>query len=234
MKIKEESKSSILVNYGIREKQILKELENLSKNNLIPDNKNEILRRGLHSVRFLAESNENLFLSLLSQVLYLGSTRYDTKLLRLAKELAFTIHAIQIAKYGVLQAEIFDAIPRELQLLDQLIAKNKPDPSTIEEDFKHSMKKLAISVDTVFRKKPKSDKAQSSVKLFPIIFLSTGRSRIKIPKMFGGVKIVEELDYEKISSEPKRNFLRNAILFANSFNDEGISKFSEELKKKMR
>jgi len=224
---KKEPISKILVNYGPREEQIIKELKGISKKVPIPDNKNEILRRGLHSVRFLADVDENFLLSLLSQLLHLGSTRYDDRILKLSKELAFTIYAIKISKYGVLRSEIFDSIPKELQLIEQLIEKEKPEPSEIEGDFKITMKKLANSVDTVFLKPLQEKESISPGMLFPIIFLNRMRVAVKIGKPKVMIRMMPT--YEGVSSKPKRDFLKTCLVAANSYDDSAIKKLEKKL-----
>lgn len=211
--------SSILVKYGPREEQIIKEIKNISEKTLIPDNKNEILRRGLHAVRFLAEVDEEFLLSLLSQLLHICASSYDMKNLKIAKELAFTIHAIQIIKYGVLRAETFDSISKELQLMGQLIENEKPKQMEIEEEFKKTMKKLANSVDTIFRKSGES----SIPMLFPVIFLEESRlSKIMKPH------ITAKLDYEDLN-DTKKDFLAYALAFAVGKNVADINKIRKEM-----
>jgi len=204
-----ETLSQILLNYGPREGHIIKEIKELK--NPIPDNKSEILRRGLHDVRFLADVDEKFYLTLLSQLLHLSSARYDPNILKLAKEIAYVIQAIKVSKYGVVQSEIFESIPRELQSIEQLIIDTEPDPKEIQEDFKNSMKKLANSVDTIFRKQDESD---SNI-LFPILF--SGRLR----KVRAGKFVIKKSHprYEDFSSDPKREFLKTCVLVAGTCND---------------
>lgn len=219
---KPESISKVLVNYGPREEHIINEIKKL-KENPLPDNKNEILRRGLHDVRYLADVDEGFYLALLSQLLHLGSTHYDIKILKLSKELAYVIHAIRVSKYGVLQSEIFESIPRELQSIEELIKEQKPNPEDIEEDFKITMKKLADSVDTVFRKSKKEDEIVSGI-LFPIVFLSDLKMNVGKPRI-----MKPPITYDKIASDSKRDFLKSCVIVANSLDDNKIKKLGKQL-----
>lgn len=163
--MREDSRYSASLTYGLREQQILEEIKQLGKEGKLPENKNEVLRRGLHSVRFLAEVDEKYLLSLLSELLHSGSKRYDSKVLTLAKEVSYTIYAIMVAKYGTLRAETFDSIIDDLQLFDRFSRTEKLRPKEIEEDYKKSMERLAISVDTVFLKSAEGVRSLMSEKL---------------------------------------------------------------------
>ena len=149
--MKEDSKYSLSLTYGLREDQTLKQLEQLSKEKILPQSRNEILRRSLHAGRYLAEVDDSFLIMLLSRLLHSANQNFFPITLKFAKDLAFTIFAVQIMKHGINKAETFDTIPMTLQTFEQVLREKGFTPQ-IEEGIKKSVGDLAISVDTVFLK----------------------------------------------------------------------------------
>jgi hypothetical protein len=84
---------------------------------------------------------------LLSQHLHLAIKSSSPEELAIARSLSFAIYSIMIAKYGILRAEIFETIPMNLRLLEQI------DRSKIGKDrVTKSLGELATSLDTIFLK----------------------------------------------------------------------------------
>jgi hypothetical protein len=146
-KLKEDQRHSMSLTFGPREKQVFEEIDTLAEKQILPENRNEILRRGLHAARYLAEIDERPLLDLLSQHLHLAIKSSSPEELAIARSLSFAIYSIMIAKYGILRAEIFETIPMNLRLLEQI------DRSKIGKDrVTKSLGELATSLDTIFLK----------------------------------------------------------------------------------
>ena len=66
--MKDDSKYSLSLTYGLREKQALKQIDQLVKEEVLPQSRNEVLRRGLHASRYLAQVDETFLILLLSAI----------------------------------------------------------------------------------------------------------------------------------------------------------------------
>jgi hypothetical protein len=142
---------SMSLTYGPRENEVLKNIDRLAGKNVLPANKNEILRRGLHSYKYLAKADEMILLDLLSNYLHRAVKDPDSPSFSIAKALSFVVYATMIAKYGLLRSEMFEAIPINLNLIEE--AKVKTDQAQISNNIPHAIGELATSVDTVFLKR---------------------------------------------------------------------------------
>src|SRR6266508_6285092 len=113
---KSKQKPHILsLKYGPREDEALKEIAAFQEKKVLPDNTNEILRRGLHSVRYLAEADEKPLLNLLFENLNLAIKLQNPEMLNISQALAFTVLATLISKYGLLRSETFESIPQNIK-----------------------------------------------------------------------------------------------------------------------
>jgi len=149
VEMKENQRYSMSLTYGPREKQVLEEIDNLVEKQLLPNNTNEVLRRGLHVTRYLAEIDERPLLKLLSENLHTAIKSHSPEALAVARNLAFAVYCAMIAKYGILKAETFETIPMNLRLIEQI------DRTKIKESrVAKSLAELATSVDTIFLKEP--------------------------------------------------------------------------------
>lgn len=150
-KMKENQRHSMSLTFGPREKQVFEEIDRLAEKQILPENRNEILRRGLHATRYLAEIDERPLLSLLSEHLRLVIKSHCPEEIAIARNLSFAIYSTMIAKYGILRAETFETIPMNLRLLEQI------DRSKVgSERITKSLSELATSLDTIFLKQPAS------------------------------------------------------------------------------
>jgi hypothetical protein len=140
--------------YGPREDQLLKELDKLGEKNIIPENKNEILRRGLHAYKYLAQADETILLDLLSEYLHLASKDIDPRALNLARTLAYVTYATMVSKYGAIGSEMFESIPLNLDLIEQ--TKKEVKGAKIDQlrmNISKNLSELANGVDIIFRKR---------------------------------------------------------------------------------
>lgn len=100
--------------------EIIRELDELPYTAAISSEKNaEILRRGLHSARYLMEVDEKVLLELLHEYLTSFDKSSAEKDLTIAKNLAFSIYAAMISKHGIFKADSFGSLPMELKLFEQ-------------------------------------------------------------------------------------------------------------------
>ena len=144
-----DDKKQILVKLTPREAEVLKEIDYLEKQNILPSNKTEIFKRGLHVVKYLAEVNERSLLDILLEKLSHVTKNPSASGLDTTLALSTVILAVMISKRGVLASEAFETIPLTLKQF-QYADLNKVDQ-------KYSMeilKGLATSVDTIFLKHP--------------------------------------------------------------------------------
>lgn len=140
---------SMSLTYGARENEVLKEIDELAQPT--QKNKNEILRRGLHSYKYLAQADEMTLLDLLSNYLHLAIKDPNSPSFAIAKALSYVVYATMIAKYGLLRSELFETIPINLNLIEQ--AKTKTDQGPIDNNISKVIGDLATSVDTFFLKR---------------------------------------------------------------------------------
>ncbi|RMF28703.1 MAG: hypothetical protein D6752_07165, partial [Candidatus Nitrosothermus koennekii] len=139
----------MLITYGFREKEQFEALDVLIKEGILPDNRNEIVRRGIHATRYLAEVDEYELMELLSENLHFAIKNKDEKAISRARSLAFAIYAAMIVKHGLLKVELFESIPMQLDLIKKI------DRSKVEikdEDIINNLKEMATSLDTIFLK----------------------------------------------------------------------------------
>lgn len=148
--MRENSKYSMSLTYGPKEDQLWNTIDQLGQKQLLPENRNEILRRGLYSVRYLAEVDETLLLLLLKEQLNLLAEKFSFPSLNIAKSLSYAIFASMIAKEGISKAEAFSTIPITLATYEHTLLEGKVEVSEIEPQIKKSIENLAVSVDTVF------------------------------------------------------------------------------------
>jgi hypothetical protein len=146
--------NKLLLTYGPREAQAFEQVDSLIKAGVLPDNKNEILRRGLHSCVYLTQADEEVLLELLSTYLHAGKDNVDASYLETAKSLAFVVYATMIAKKGILKAETFETIPMNINAIEHAIKHTSPAPS--QKDVRKALEELASSVDTLFLKRRKT------------------------------------------------------------------------------
>jgi len=153
--MRENSKYSLCLTYGPRELETMKQIDALVKNDVLPDNRNEIFRRGLHSTRYLAEVNELLLMEILSWHLHSTAKDGNSKDFDTAKSLSFAVLAVLIAKYGLLKAEAFETIPMTLNSIScAKTNKEATDSSVFAAAIRHNIGEIATSLDTIYLKNP--------------------------------------------------------------------------------
>lgn len=145
----ENERHAMSLTYGPREDLLLKELDRLGDEKKITKNKNEILRRGLYTCRYLSETDEKRLLFSLNKILKSLSKDLDRTVLQFAESTSFSILSIMIAKYGLSKADTFQTIPMNLRMFDQILEKGIK-KNQVEEGIKQEIKKLADSIETVF------------------------------------------------------------------------------------
>jgi len=208
MKMKEDSRYNLSLTYGLREDQTLKQIDQLGEEKILPQSRNEVLRRGLHASRYLAEVDDNFLLMLLSRLLHSTATNFHPVSIKFAQDLAFTIYAIQIVKHGINKAETFDTIPTTLQTFNHVI-KTKGVNLEIESEIKKSIGDLAISVNTIFLK-PLLQKDKKSESLYGGFVTSLLTSSLENDILLDNILQKKKVIRGKQSSlEQARKSLRN-------------------------
>ena len=148
----------MLLTYSPREAQIWSEIDELAKDGILAESRNEILHRGLYTCRFLCELNESFMLSLLLQRLNSSMEDLNPSHISVATDLAFITYSIMIAKYGISKAETYEIIPKNLSLLNQILMEGNVKSAKEKSDIKKEIAELvtsvelATSVDIVFLK----------------------------------------------------------------------------------
>jgi len=222
--MKKGERTPFSLNFGLREKEVLKEIDGFIEKDVLPKSKNEIFRRGLYACRYLADVDEKLLLSFFSKTLHSLTSYFDQKNLAFSRDLASTIFAVLISKQGISKADIFENI---LITLDNYVEflKNNKITSTQKIELQKSIEELAISVDTLFLEKSSSKIEKSEAAYYAILMknLATNEFQIIHKKqdpsidLFGignidtgladawlslkqkkFMKEIEELDYEEV------------------------------------
>lgn len=148
--MKENSKYSMSLTYGPREQQIFKELQSLAEKKKLPESTNEVIRRGLHTSRYLSEVDEFRLLFTLSRLLKSISEEFDRTSLLFAENLAFSIFSVMIIKYGRSKADSFQTIPLNLRMFNQMLDDKTVEKKLVMQGMQDHIKKLADSIDTIF------------------------------------------------------------------------------------
>ncbi len=138
--------SKLLLTLGPRENQALKEITSLIKDGKIPNNKNEIFRRGFHSAIQLMGVDEMPLLQLLREQIERSSKSLAKNDFELILALSLVIYGTMIVKKGIIPAEPFETIPDTCKLL--LI----DNPLIDKKDVSKTLHNLALVVDTIFLK----------------------------------------------------------------------------------
>lgn len=154
---KTKEKHTLCLTYGPREDEVLREIDTLVEKKILPDNRNEILRRGVHAVRHLAEVDEKPLLNLLFQNLNYAMKNNDIQLLRISESLSVVILATLISKYGVLRSETFETIPMNIKEIKHY-QEGKKEREKFDTRVIDSIGQVATSLDTIFIKRPLSAK----------------------------------------------------------------------------
>jgi hypothetical protein len=156
---KSKQKPHILsLKYGPREDEALKEIAAFQGEKVLPDNTNEILRRGLHSVRYLAEADEKPLLNLLFENLNLAIKLQNPERLNISQALAFTVLATLISKYGLLRSETFESIPQNIKSARNYYTQT----GKFDQAMTQTIGEIATSLDNIFIKHPISEKPASA------------------------------------------------------------------------
>jgi len=113
-------KGKFLLVTSPRENEVLKELPDLERQEKLPDNKTEVFRRGLHTVRQLVEVDEGPLLRLLVSTLEESTNNMNKENIVKIQALSSVIYAVLIAKRGIIGAEIFESVPLTCSYLDAL------------------------------------------------------------------------------------------------------------------
>ncbi len=142
-----DDKKQILINLSPRETEVLKEIDYLEKQNILPSNRTEIFKRGLHIVRYLAEVNERPLLEILLDKLSHVTKNPSMGGLDTTLSLSAAILAVMIAKRGVLGSEAFETIPLTLKQFQNVDLSKVDQKLTME-----TLRGLTTSVDTIFLK----------------------------------------------------------------------------------
>jgi hypothetical protein len=130
-------KFATYLTYGDRESKAFDEIDLLVKKGVLPDNKNEILRRGLHCMTKLAAANESDAISHLQRALFeiekVENVNYYVFLMELELQrilnLSLLAQCIIISKGGLGQGDTFELILTKIvtlaQSLRSVMAKSK-------------------------------------------------------------------------------------------------------------
>lgn len=143
----DDDKKQILVKLSPRETEVLKEIDYLAKQSILPSNKTEIFKRGLHIVRYLSEVNERPLLEILLDKLDYVTKNPSASGLDVTLSLSTAILAVMIAKHGVLGSEAFETVPLTLKLFQGVDLSKVDQKQSME-----TLRGLTTSVDTIFLK----------------------------------------------------------------------------------
>lgn len=158
------NKFALYLTYGDRERRAFIETLDFADQGILPHNKNEILRRGLHCCRFLAEVDENLMLGQIIQYLtYLSEEDQLTRdrfnsALQFLTNFRFTSIAVMVAHNGIeaydAYANVFDRLKRlEDALRDLLTDKSLPKIIKLPAEIRDELSRLEAAVDALFIKR---------------------------------------------------------------------------------
>jgi hypothetical protein len=147
-----ENKHTLCLTYGPREDEVLSDINTLVEREILPDNRNEVFRRGVHVVKHLAEVDERPLLDLLFQNLNFALKNDSIQHLNISESLSVIILATLISKYGVLRSETFETIPVDIKRIKHYQDNKKHEK--FDAAVKDSIGKLATSLDTIFIKHP--------------------------------------------------------------------------------
>lgn len=150
----ETPKHILSLKYGPREVEALMAIKSLQEKQVLPENTNEILRRGLHSVRYLAEADEKPLLDLLFENINLAIKLQKPERLSLSRTLAFAVLATLISKYGLLRSETFESIPKGITEAENYCIQSKK----FDQAVTQTLGEISTSLDRVFIKHPISSK----------------------------------------------------------------------------
>jgi len=206
--MKEKTQNALSLTYGHKEDQILKEIKQLTDAKILSKmSRNEFLRRGIYSTRFLAEIDEKQLLVFLSRILHSLSKQFDITTLIFAKDMSYATFATMISKEGISKAESFETIPLTLDSFVQVLTKEKID--SIKDQIQTEIENLAISIDTVFLANTQFNELNELTKAFasvmehknnPSEFKFVNLSDIQIPDLFEqnlkGKKFVNVIEEE--------------------------------------
>lgn len=137
-----------LIKTTARENEILDVLPELAEHGILPKEKTEVFRRGLHITKCLAQSNEEYLLRLLVEKL--ESMSLSKKNIEEIKSLANAVYSIFIAKRGIIGAEIFESVPIACSYLD-LVEKQQID----EKEGIQMLEDISASIRTLILKESK-------------------------------------------------------------------------------
>lgn len=160
--MKENTQHALRLTYGPREDEAMKVIDQMVENKILPESRNEILRRSIHCSRYLAEIDERPLLELLSRYLHQVIKNHQPEDLAIAKNLSFAIFAARILKYGLLRTEMFETIPMNLKLIEQIGSQTK-DRNKFEIELEKGVGELATSVDTIFLKPLQTSYSQENL-----------------------------------------------------------------------
>jgi hypothetical protein len=156
------SKKSVLVTYGENEEKAFNNLADLSKSE-IPNNKNEIFRRGVHCVNHLAEADECVLINQLHSLLRaLAAEQDDTDketviaLATVIQTVARCIGAVLAAKYGSERSIIFGRIVKDVDSIGLALTQSvkqravKSTRYAVPDEIQASAQKIVNALETVF------------------------------------------------------------------------------------
>lgn len=140
-------KYSLLLNFTPKESEVMNTIRNeLSANTNVSDNKNEILRRGLHSFRYLIEMDNYILLTVLSDNLKSLRDSFEEDRFNFIKDLALSIYSSMISKKGVSESELFEPVVLNIQSIE----KYRKEYRLNNEDIRNIIDHVVKSIDVIF------------------------------------------------------------------------------------
>jgi hypothetical protein len=151
---------SVSIALNVEDLQISKRVNFIRENNLLNRGakktvtNNEMLRRGLHSLRYLNDVDEKQLLELLSQYLHSAQESPSPSNISNVKNLALAVYATMISKYGITEAKPFENIAMSLDFIDrqQSLKSSIKSDKEYHKNIKNAISEISGTVDNVFLK----------------------------------------------------------------------------------
>jgi hypothetical protein len=143
-------KHSLKLNFGSRELEIFNKIkEDFKGLTNVSDNRNEIVRRGLQSFRYLSEIDDTLLLKVLSSNLKELQNKFDNKRFEFANDLTIVIYATMICRKGVSESELFEPIVLNMKLINDFTKSHELD-GPIKQKVHDLIDHITKSIDIIF------------------------------------------------------------------------------------
>lgn len=159
----EKSRFTFLITYGKSEAQATQQVDLLIERGLLPNNKSEIFRRGLHCCKILAQVDEEPLLKILSETVRSLMITHDAILvnwtIQSAQSISNTVLSIMIAKSGVQQTDVYRRLALRINELMNKVTEllnekkwviGKQMDIVIPEAIKDEARKITTTIDTLY------------------------------------------------------------------------------------